>query len=147
MPRFDYLNWRPDLEDYSFDGLTVADNVVHDAEGYKPIGLASAGSFATTGSLATVTSIVTKAVGSQGDTFSAWLNNSTIYVGVNGVTSPTTATGYPPAFTTAIAGGEITAFDVCEYAGKIAFTVEARVQTISPNTVVSISGSGILDYT
>lgn len=35
--RVDWLNWRPDLEDTEFDGLTVADNVVHDAKGYKQV--------------------------------------------------------------------------------------------------------------
>ena len=62
--RFDFLNLAPDMEDTENQGLTVAQNVVHDTEGYKPVHLGSAGSFATTGGLAasnaTVTSIIAK---------------------------------------------------------------------------------------
>ncbi len=144
--RVDWLNWSPDLEDTEFNGLTVADNVIHEPEGYKPVYLASAGGFATTGSLATVTSIVTKAIGSQSDTISAWLSNDTLYVGINGVTSPTTATGYPPSFATGV-GQEVTAFDVAEYAGKVVFTAQANGSTIPTGDSVSISVTGVMDYT
>ena len=32
--RLNFLNWRPDLEDYGHDGLTTADNVIHQPQGY-----------------------------------------------------------------------------------------------------------------
>lgn len=35
--RRDFLNWRPDADAFGNDGLTVADNVLHDSEGYKPL--------------------------------------------------------------------------------------------------------------
>ena len=34
--RFNFLNWRPDMEDTEHDGLSIAQNVLHDTEGYKP---------------------------------------------------------------------------------------------------------------
>ncbi|MHC4361852.1 MAG: hypothetical protein ACYSTZ_03410 [Planctomycetota bacterium] len=35
MIRFNFIDWRPDADDFGNKGLTVADNVVHDSEGYK----------------------------------------------------------------------------------------------------------------
>jgi len=32
--RLNFLNWRPDAEDFGNDGLTIATNVLHDTEGY-----------------------------------------------------------------------------------------------------------------
>lgn len=148
--RLNFLNWQPDLEDEANQGLTVAQNLVHEPEGYKSIHLASAGSFATTGGLAassaTVTSIVTKPVGASGDLFCAWISNDTLHVGINGVTSAAVTTGYPLSFATTGANQAITAFDVCEYAGKIFFTAEAAQGTSSPSTTVSIAHIGHMDY-
>lgn len=45
--RVDWLNWRPDLEDTEFDGLTVADNVIHQPEGYKEVRFTTAGAVST----------------------------------------------------------------------------------------------------
>ena len=149
--RVNYLNWNPDLEDEANKGLTVADNVVHEPEGYKPIHLASAGSFSTTGSLAasvgTILSCVAKPVGSAGDLLVAWVSGVTLHVGLNGVTATTAVTGYPLTFSTlGSAGSSITAFDVCEYANKIFFVVEATQGTSSPSTLTSIGFNGYMDY-
>lgn len=150
MSRFNFLNWRPDLEDTEHDGLTVAQNVIHDVKGWEPAHLGSAGSFSTTGSLgasvATVTSLVAKGVGPFGAQFCAWLANNQINVGVNGITSPATTTGYPLSFSTAGASQAITVFDVCEYAGKIFFTVEATQTEAIPSTTTIIRHTGYLDY-
>lgn len=48
--RVDWLNWRPDLEETEFDGLTVADNVIHQPEGYKGV------TFVTNGAVSTIAS-------------------------------------------------------------------------------------------
>ena len=45
--RLNFLNWRPDAEALSNDGLTVADNVLHDTEGYKPLNVQSGFSAST----------------------------------------------------------------------------------------------------
>ena len=148
--RLNFLNWRPDLEDTEHDGLSVAQNVVHEPEGYKPVHLASGGSFATTGALAastaTVTSIVAKPVGAQGDLLCAWLQNDTLYVGVNGVTSPATTTGFPQSFATTGATQAIVAFDVCEYAGKIFFTAQAQQSEAVPSATSTLISMGYMDY-
>ena len=151
--RVDFLNWRPDQEVFGNDGLTQADNVIHEPEGWKPAHLASSGAFATTGGLAasnaTVLSLVSKPVGAQGDVFCAWLANQTtptLHVGINGTTASTSATGYPLAFATAVSSPAIWAFDVCEMGGKIIWTVEARASTSSPATTVSLAFAGHMDY-
>jgi len=150
--KVNFLNWRPDAEDVGLDGLTTADNVIHSTEGYRPVHLASAGSFATTGglgaSVATITSLVAKPVGSQNDYFCAWITdvtNPALHVGLNGVTASTSATGYPLVFTTTASNIEIYAFDVCEYGGKIVWTVEARGEDAGA-TVLSNAFAGYMTF-
>ena len=145
-----FLNWRPDAEDVGLDGLTVADNVIHDVEGYRPVHLASAGAFSTTiaASVATVLSIVAKPVGAQGDYFCAWVAQDTVpelHVGINGETASTSATGFPLTMATAATDAEIWAFDVCEYGGKIIWTVEAKATDASA-TALSYAFAGYMDF-
>lgn len=49
MPRvrFNFLNWRPDQDEFNTDGLQIADNVLHDVEGYKELLKQTAGAFST----------------------------------------------------------------------------------------------------
>jgi hypothetical protein len=152
MPRLrlDLLNWRPDLDETVNDGLTKADNVVHDAEGWKPVHLASSGSFATSiaASEATVLSIVALPVGASDDLFCAWIADATqptLHVGVNGSTATNTNTGHPLTFTTSAVNSAIWAFDVCEYGGKIIWTVEARAEDAG-GTTLSMAYSGYMNY-
>ena len=148
--RLNFLNWRPDVEDVGNDGLSVADNVVHETEGYKPTHLGSTGSFATTGGLAasaaTIVSIVVKPVGAGDDLFCAWISGGTLNVGLNGVTATTATTGYPLSFGTVISNGEITVFDVCESYGKIYFVVEASQTEAVPATTPALRFQGYMDY-
>jgi hypothetical protein len=149
--RVDFLNWRPDAEDVGNDGLTTADNVVHEPEGYKPVHLASSGAFSTTiaASTATVLSLVSKPIGSSGDQFAAWLaattTGPTLCVGINGATAPTTATGHPLSFSAGSTDHEIYAFDVTEYGGYISWTVEAQASDAS-GTSLSIAYAGYMSY-
>lgn len=142
--KVNFLNFRPDLEDTENDGLTVAQNVVHEPEGYKAVYLASTGTLSTTGGLASVTSIVTKAIGVGDDTLSAWLSADTLHVGINGVTMTSTSTGFPVSFSTATTFGspEITFFDTCELNGLVFFSAQASMSKQSPNTVTSIAVTG-----
>jgi len=140
------------MEDVGNDGLTVADNVLHDTEGWKIAHLATTTSFSTTGGLAasnaTVLSIVSKPVGAGTDTFSAWITNETnpsLYVGINGVTASTAATGHPLSFTTTSVNHEIYAFDVCEYGGYICWTVEAQAEDAG-STALSVAFAGYMTY-
>lgn len=154
----------PDAEDTATDGLTVANNVVHEPEGYKATHLISALAFSTTGglaeSVATVCAlanglpcVIAKPVGAQDDLFVAWLSGSppTLHVGLNGVTSSADTTGYPLSFSTAYVSRTATpvaifAFDVCEYAGKIFFNVEARMGTVSPSTTQALKYSAYMAF-
>ena len=149
--RLDFLNWNPDTEDTENKGLTIATNVVHDAEGYKQIRLQSAGAFSTTGGLGasngTVISLIAKQIGHSNDRLCAWLTRAGgLNIGLNGVTATSPTTGYPLSSGTASASGEITVFDVCEYAGKITFTVEAQQVQSSPSATATLRHSGYLDY-
>lgn len=148
--RINFLNYNPDLEDTENQGLTIAQNVIHEVEGYKPVHLGTSTAFATTGGLAastyTVTSCVAKPVGAGSDLFVGWIANNTLHVGLNGVTATTAVTGYPLSFATTGANQAISAFDVTEYAGKIFFIAEATQGTSSPSTLVSISHVGYMDY-
>ncbi len=147
--RLDFLNFQPDKEDFQNQGLTVATNTIHEPEGWKPVHIGSAGAFATTGglaaSVATVISIVTKPVGAQGDTFSAWLANDTVHVGINGVTSTSVTTGYPLSFSTS-GPAEIVSFDLCEFAGFIFFTIEAQQQQFAPAAFQTLTAVGYMSY-
>ncbi len=156
--RFNFLNFNPDSEATENQGLTVAQNVVHDTEGYKPIHLGSAGSFATTGGLAasaaTIRALVAKPVGSQDDLFCAWLSGTsllTLNVGLNGVTAAAVTTGYPLSFTNTFISSTATpvavyAFGVAEIFGKIFFTVEARIGTTGPTTTQALKYSAYMDF-
>ena len=148
--RINFLNWNPDLEDENNQGLTVADNVVHEPEGYKPIHLGSAGTFATTGGLAasnaTVLSVVAKPVGSADDLLVAWLANGQLHVGLNGVTAASDTTGYPLSFATTTVSGEITAFDVCEAYDKIFFIVQGEQVGTSPTAASTRAMVGYMSY-
>jgi hypothetical protein len=156
--RLNFLNWRPDSEDTDNDGLTVADNMIHESEGYKPVHLGSAGSFATTGGLAasnaTVLALIAKPVGSQGDVITAWVSSKatpTLHIGINGVTESGATTGYPLSFSTAYTDSTtsplaIYAFDACEYAGKIFFTVDARMGESSPSTTQTLRFSAYMNF-
>ena len=156
--RLNFLNYNPDSEDTENQGLTVAQNVVHEPEGYKPIHLGSAGSFATTGGLgvsaATVLSLVAKPVGPQGDVFCAWISGSplpSLHVGINGVTAASVTTGYPLSFSNTHVSASATpaviySFDVCEYGGKIFFDVEARQGIAIPSTTQSLKFSAYMDF-
>lgn len=145
--RVNFLNFNPDLEAENNQGLTVANNVIHEPEGYKPIHLATAGSFSQSGGMASVTSVVSKPIGSAGDVFSAWISqNGNICVGVNGHTATTSSTGYPLSFSTVSAASVISFMGVCEHADNVYFTVEAYNTRVLPNpsTVVSQSFSGYI---
>ncbi|MEM8714162.1 MAG: hypothetical protein AAGE92_00050 [Cyanobacteria bacterium P01_G01_bin.4] len=142
--RVNFLNWRPDIDDFPNGGLLRAENCVHEPEGYKPIYLQD--SVSQTGNLSSVASIAVKPVGAQGDLLCAWVTNDSLYVGINGETASPTGTASPPAFTdfgSIVSGtGIITAFDVCELAGLAFFTVEALGTSIVPSQNITLSASG-----
>jgi len=79
--KFDFLNWRPDAEDLRNPGLTTADNVIHDAEGYKKVSLPTSGAFATnqpvSNDFTACLDVIYKPIGNSGELVAAWISNST----------------------------------------------------------------------
>lgn len=140
--RVNFLNWRPDQDPLVNDGLTRAENVVHDVDGYKPIYLGT--TVSQTGGLASVGSIVTKAIGPLTDTFSAWISGATLHVGINGVTATSSTTGYPQSNATVTAQRFISAFDVTEMDGYICFVAEATFVHITPSTTTYVRTTGYM---
>ena len=148
--RFNFLNFNPDSEDTENQGLTIAQNVVHDTEGYKAVHLGSAGSFSTTGGLAasaaTITSIVVKPVGVGDDLSCAWIASDTLHVGLNGVTAASVTTGFPVSFATTGSSQEIVSFDVTEFADKIFFCAQAQQTEIAPSATSTLTTVGYMSY-
>lgn len=146
--KFNFLNYQPRLEDEANPGLNVADNVLHEPEGYKPIYLRTASAFTTAiaPSGGTIHDVVAKSIGSQGDVLAAWIHNDAVHVGVNGATSLSATTGYPASFATTGTSKFIYAFDVCEAYGRVFFTVEARQTEAIPSTVTSVVHCGYMDF-
>ncbi len=75
--RRDFLNWRPDLEDFGSDHLTVADNMLHSDEGWKQITLQTQGSVSTANGLAsiTLTALQARPMGARRDLATSGQNN------------------------------------------------------------------------
>ena len=92
--KLNFLNWRPDQDEYGNDGLTTADNVVHDTEGYKQVHLKSAGAFNTIIPASwSVTSVVAQQAVRAGTAYTA-------FVGEANAGGPTNALGFGALFTT-----------------------------------------------
>ena len=156
--RINFLNYNPDIEDTENKGLTVAQNVIHESEGYKEVHLATSTSFATTGGLAastaTILSCVAKPVGAGDDLLVAWISDGTsgagnpeMQIGLNGVTATALSTGYPLSFSTTGASSTfVTRFDCCEYAGKIIFVAEGEQEINGGAADEARSYFGYFDY-
>jgi len=74
--KFNFINWRPDFEEFNNDGLVTADNVLHDTEGYKEVRAATNNS--VYGSVSrSVMGMVCKPIGTSGQQLAAWVNVAT----------------------------------------------------------------------
>ena len=136
------------MEDTQNKGLTVADNVIHEPEGYKVAHLESAGAFSTSGGMNTIISVVSHPIGSAGDQFSAWIDGSgVLQVGINGNTATTSSTGFPLSHSTVTSGSNISFMSVTEYQDDVYFTVQSFLTGITPSTLTSISFSGQIPRT
>ena len=142
--KVNFLNWRPDQDEYQLEGLTKAQNVVHDTEGYKPVYLQTTSSF-NTAIPANVSCV--SVVARQG----VWAPTAfTAYIEEADQTTPTLrfgyfdsttfgmyeglwdTTGYPTANAFATAGGdqEVIAFDHCNMNDKV-FLVAVGEQSVT----------------
>ena len=148
--RLNFLNWRPDQEASQHDGLTVAENVIHDAEGYKQVLFATAGAVSTAISMSTTTSAVLSAqvrqAGSKRDASTdnkvhCLIINSTavgraeIWVGsgtdLTTLFAQATLTASAGTVSPVASAAAITAFEVCELEGNVFITAEAKAENSS----------------
>ena len=65
--RINFLNWRPDQEPLGHDGLYVADNVLHETEGYKQVKVVPEADWTLNGLNYTMTAIQVRQIGSLRD--------------------------------------------------------------------------------
>lgn len=140
--RLNFLNWQPDKEEFGTEGLTEAQNVVHDTEGYKPVYLATDGAYSA-GFSATITSAMSRNIGPINDLLDVWLYDDVLLVGLSKYTASaytfstkTSAGGTTTAFATTGSAQEIAYFDTAELHDTLAFVVEAQqTQTGSDSTI------------
>lgn len=148
-----FLNWRPDADEYDNDGLTKANNTVHDTEGYKPIHLQSAGAFSTgIPASVSVLSVVAQAgiwpttafcayVKQSGPTlrFAHFFNTGTTFH-----EGTWNTTGYPTAHAFATAGTSqaVVAFDKC-FLGDKMFLVAVAEQSVSGGATATLSALAV----
>ena len=142
--RLNFLNWRPDAEDFSNDGLTVATNLVHGSEGYKQIRLTTDSSVATTSPL--TTSVLTDVRAARVGTNDNISNGNKIFAFVPSTTpSLSVATGFETitiSFPTAAASSvALTAFQVTEINNNI-FIVAQAEGLAAGGTAVSANFTG-----
>lgn len=149
--KFDFLNWRPDQEDYRNAGLIEADNILHSEEGY--LSYREQTNFVTNTVIGTCASLVIKSVGTGVQKVVAYLNNPTVAgagytidmnIGLlsallDNVSNYTTITS--GTILSAITNNSIVAFDVCELGGTIFMSAQAELPTI---TVLNASGAPVV---
>lgn len=141
--KVNFLNWRPDQDEYQLEGLVKAQNVVHDTEGYKPVYLQTTTSFSTgIAAASSVLSVVASPGPWPGTAFTSYVEDGTTPVLRFGYVYSTAAamyagawstTGYPTAhaFATAGASGHaVVAHDTC-YLGEYVFMVSVAEQGLA----------------
>lgn len=165
--RVNFLNWRPDLDATSHDGLAGASNVLHSEDGYKPIHVQTAAAFATTtaftGMPSSVLSVQLRPLGTSGRYLvgalipSAGNTTVSLAVGVTDtdfVSATVLASGFTGTTATSatvnLVGGtvpeaEFVAFSVAELEGS-AFVVAKANVTLEAGTETSLNVSGTVSY-
>jgi len=145
LVKLDFLNWRPDQQDFRHDGLagpSGANNVYHAPEGWVPFKSSTTSNFtvgAGNTALATTPSLVIKSVGTADQRIVAYLHNGVtagagftidMSIGIfsDGFTTIGQYTTYTSStITSAYTGNNISAFQVCELDDKIFFTAQAEL--------------------
>ena len=139
--RVNFLNWRPDQDEFNTDGLQVADNVLHDVEGYKQLLMRTAGASGTQTGLSSAISFREASIGTGGQTMKCWLRKTantslTLTIAVN----PITTLGTAASATLSSQSGAITSFSVAELDDNIFVTAEAEVHGISGPEYLNLTG-------
>ena len=150
--RFNFLNWRPDLEETEFEGLTIANGVYHDIEGWKPVTVATIGAISTITSTnnlfapgVTISAMQIRQVGnlndgSEDNKVAAYIRDAVspqFAVDFFNTTTPASTTG-ANLMTTAYA---VTAFQKTELNGTVFVCAQAEGEAAS-GTAVSLNITG-----
>lgn len=143
--RFDFLEWRPDRDELNTEGLQIADNVVHETEGYKQVLMHTAGANGTISSLTSAVALREVPIGTGGQTLKAWLSKETLSPGdalaLNvAVEASTTLDSVTSATVTSLTDAEITSLAVAELDDNLFITCEAAVQLVSGPGQLNITG-------
>jgi len=147
--RFNFLEWLPDLDDFGNPGITVADNVIHDVEGYKEVRQQTIGAFSTLTGSATSTAMVVKPIGTGGTNVAAWLKAITAGPSViMEIGNPEIGLvgSIASATLSSVGAMSISSFQVTELNDKVFLTAQAEGEA-QGSTVISINLTGYLDYT
>jgi hypothetical protein len=164
--RTNFLNWRPDREALGNDGLTVAENVIHDSDGYKPLHKQSAGAFATTSAFTATFGLAVKSVYlkplSKSDrhgvaalvalpgpmvALALGVTEENVF-GIAGTNSATLLVQSQVNSSTLLSAGacRLLSFSIAELEGAAVFVAQAEAD-LAGGTVQSLNASGIVDYT
>jgi hypothetical protein len=135
--KFDFLNWRPDMEDYNNDGLLTASNLLHDVEGYKQVLRQTTTSFSTTAPLNagqnTVSSLKARPFGNAGalaiaDIYAPTATTAAFRIGVQGENAFTTTT---LATLASVYAADITTFSVAELGQRVVINAQAQASLLA----------------
>lgn len=149
--RFDFLNWRPDAEDYSNDGLVTADNLLHSEEGYKQVLQQTATSFLEESPLFggnSTVSVKARPFGFSGELAVAYIHNPTVTttslrIGVKGNVAFTATTMGTLA---SIGAARIISFSTCEFAQAVVIAAQAEASLLAGGTT-TYPLCGTIEYT
>lgn len=148
--KINFLNWRPDAEDYENDGLITADNVLHDTEGYKELLQQTAAAFSTTSplnaGLNTVSSIKVKTFGNNNqivvaDVYTPTTTTAALRIGVQGNNAFTTVT---MATLASIGAARIKSFSVGELNQSFVMAATAEASLLAGGVTTYALGGTVL---
>jgi hypothetical protein len=152
--KYDFLNWRPDLEDERHDGLTTADNFLHDIEGYKQLLKQTAGAFSTTSPMNAgadnILSLKAKPFGLSGDLALADVlddsANIVLRIGVQGQNAFTTTNIATSNGLQTGGSAVIKSFSICEFGQSVVMAAQAQASLLSGG-VTTLALGGTMLYT
>jgi hypothetical protein len=150
--KFDFLNWQPDREVYDNAGLTVADNLIHDADGYKDVEQQTAGAFSTTSPLNAgfieIRDVRLRPFGLSGDLcvadiYADTTTTAALRIGVHGANAFTQAS---MATLASVGAARIISFSTAEFGQEVVIAAQAEASLLAGGTTTYALG-GTFAYT
>ena len=145
--RLNFLNWRPDAEEFGNDGLSIATNVIHDTEGYKQVRLTTALAVTTTAPF--TASIFTDVRVARAGVINNAADTNKVSAYIRSTSPSLTVAGWPTATTTisfataAASSVALKAFQITESNGNIFVVAHAEAKAAG-GTTVSANFTGYL---